>query len=100
MDFAKVAWKDGKQLRRFARFADAGAYYAESDSRSPIERAWYIAGRSGWVNVGERSDVEARIRAGKLRGDLDADVIDESRMGGPVIVAGGNRATMAYPGLW
>lgn len=95
MEYAKTTWREGKQLRRFARFADIGAYYAESDPRSPIERAWYIGGGSGWVNVGERADVEDRIRAGKLRGDLDADVIDEARTGCVVIHAGENRPTEA-----
>lgn len=96
MEYAKVAWKDGKQLRRFARFADLGAYYAESDTLSPNEVAWYKGcGGSGWVNMGLRATVEGRIRAGTLRGTLDSDIIDESRTGCPVIIAGENRATEA-----
>lgn len=94
MEYAKVAWKDGKQLRRFARFADLGAYYSESDTLSPNEVAWYCGG-SGWVNMGLRATVEERIRTGKLRGTLDREIIDESRTGGVVISAGENRPSEA-----
>ena len=94
MEYAKIAWKDGKQLRRFARFSDLGAYYAESDTLSPNETAWYRGtGGQGWVNMGLRATVEERIRTGQLRGKLDTDAITSDRIGGAdVIHVGGGVA--------